>query len=428
MLHQIQRYTFNLGAIALTLSTSAIAVAPSFAQTTSIPITGGNFSVNVTSAGAVTAGTGNVTVLTPVGTATITSLAGTTPTTTSLTTTNGTLDIQGKSTGTVNFDVGSKATFTDADTTIKGKIDTVSVGNTPIAAPVNVSALTGDATVTGKIATGSSILVPNTSITAAPADKTVIPITGGSFDVISFIGGPTTDVKTSVLTPFGTAKFTKFTYGTIQNLSGNNTIATDDQLRATGKVSGTAAVSKTQVSEFTDADIAVLGTVTASQDLGASVSVKGDITGGSLVVPTSTVTNFPATSNPDSIILIVANPKLLRLVKEDARFVLPKKFKFLTLLVSNNSLLSYTESKPSKVGDAETVNIGSDDATDATIFLSFKKINIFPVAHEVSLSPILVVGKIPPGQAKRQRLVLVGMGSRLIPGFGVNVKVESDDD
>ncbi|MDX2254405.1 MAG: hypothetical protein NW214_02715 [Pseudanabaenaceae cyanobacterium bins.39] len=427
MLHRIQQYTFNLGAIALTLGASAIAVSPSIAQTTSVPITGGSFSVNVTSAGAVTAGANAVTVLTPVGTATITSLTGTTPTTTSLTTTNGTLDIQGKSTGTVNFDVGSKANFTDADTTIKGTIDGVSVGNTPVTTPVNVSALTGDATVTGKIATGSSILVPNSSITAAPSDKTVIPITGGSFDVVSFIGGPTTDVKTSVLTPFGTAKFTKFTYATIENLSGASTIADNDALRATGKVSGTAAVSKTQISEFTDADIAVLGTVTASQNLGASVSVKGNITGGSIVVPTSTVTNLPATSNPDSIILVIANPKLLKLVKSDFRFISLSKFKYLTILVSNDSLLSYTESKPTKVGDSEPVNIGSNDATDATIFLSFKKINIFPVAQEVALSPVLLVGKIPPGQAKKQKVVLVGMGSRLIPGFGINVKVENDD-
>ena len=73
MLTRIKQYTFNLGAIALTLTASAIAVNPSLAQTTSVPITGGNFSVNVTSAGAVSNTGAGITVLTPVGTAQITS-------------------------------------------------------------------------------------------------------------------------------------------------------------------------------------------------------------------------------------------------------------------------------------------------------------------------------------------------------------------
>ena len=62
------------------------------------------------------------------------------------------------------------------------------------------------------------------------------------------------------------------------------------------------------------------------------------------------------------------------------------------------------------------------------MFLSFQKTVLFPAAYEVALTrPVYVVGKIPPGQLKKQRVVFVGMGSRLMPGFGVVSKVENDD-
>lgn len=45
MLTRIKNYTFNLGAIAITLGATAIGASPLLAQTTSVPITGGSFTV-----------------------------------------------------------------------------------------------------------------------------------------------------------------------------------------------------------------------------------------------------------------------------------------------------------------------------------------------------------------------------------------------
>ncbi|MBD2176736.1 hypothetical protein H6F42_07390 [Pseudanabaena sp. FACHB-1998] len=421
MLTRIKNYTFNLGAIAITLGASAIVSAPSFAQTTSIPITGGSFTVNVTNAATNNVTSTAVTVLTPVGTATVSALSGTTVGTTNLTTGNN-FDIAGKSTGSVNFDTGKTATFTDANTTIKGKI-------VDSASTANISALTASETIKGSIQTGSSIDVLTSSISTLPTNNIVVPITGGSFDVIRFTDGTVSNTKTTVLTPFGTANLTSLTYATLDNLNGASIFKVGDDIRGAGKASGTVAVDTTKISKFTDANIATLGTVKTATDLGgASFNLKGDVTGGNLVVPSSSVTTLPPTSNLGSIILIVANPKLLKLVSSESKFTSLEKFKFLVVLSKNSELLSYTESKSTEVSNAETVSIGDSNVTDSVIFLSFKKIVLFPVSHEVSFKrPVLVVGKVSPGQLKKQRVVFVGMSSRLISGFGTVAKVEQDD-
>ena len=429
MLTRIKRHTFNMGAIALVLGASSAIAAPSMAQTasgatTSIPITGGSFTVNVTNAATNNVTSSKVTVLTPVGTAQVTSLSGTTAGTTNLAVGNA-FDIVGKSTGSVKFDTGTSANFTDANTTIKGKVVTTSKTG-------NVSALTAAAEVEGAIQKDSSIEVLSSSISAVPENTKVIPITGGSFDVIKFVGNPVENIKTTVLTPFGTANFKTFSYATLDNLNGASVFKTGDDLRGTAKASGTVAVGNNQISEFSNADVAVLGTVKTVNDLGgASTGLKGDVTGGNLSVPTSSITTLPPTSNLGSIVLIVANPKLLNLVKKEPKFADLSKFKYLTVLVTNTQLLTYSETKTTSVSNAQPVSIGTSNAIDSVVFISFKKISLFPIASEVSFKrPIILVGKIPPGQAKKQRVVFVGMGSRIMPGFGVIPRVESggDDD
>jgi len=423
MLTRIKQYTFNLGAIALTLTASAIAVNPSLAQTTSVPITGGNFSVNVTSAGAVSNPTGaGITVLTPVGTAQITSLTGTTLTSTPLTT-NGAFDIQGTSTnGYVKFDDGRTSTFTNAQSTIKGSISTVN-GATPSGSPV--SALASPATVVGSIKTGSSIQVPTSSISALPANTVIVPITSGTFDVVRF--SSTTVVNnspTTILTPYGTAQLTKFEYATIDNLNGSNVFNVNDEVRGTALASGSIP---TKVSTFTDAKAAVIGTVTTtSLNSNSSVNLKGNITSGNLIVPASSTTALPTVSN-ESILILLNNRQLFKLVGLSPSFLASSKTKFLLVLVNNQSLLNYVESKSTEVSSTEPVSIGNGNAVDSLVFLSFQKTVLFPTTYEVALTrPVYVVGKIPPGQLKKQRVVFVGMGSRLMPGFGVVYKVEND--
>ena len=424
MLTRIKQYTFNLGAIALTLTASAIAVNPSLAQTTSVPITGGNFSVNVTSAGAVSNPTGaGITVLTPVGTAQITSLTGTTLTSTPLTT-NGAFDIQGTSTnGSVNFDDGRTSTFTNAQSTIKGSISTVN-GATPSGSPV--SALASPATVAGLIKTGSSIQVPTSSISALPANTVIVPITSGTFDVVRF--SSTTVVNnspTTILTPYGTAQLTKFEYATIDNLNGSNVFNVNDEVRSTALASGSIP---TKVSTFTNAKAAVIGTVTTtSLNSNSSVNLKGNITSGNLIVPASSTTALPTVSN-ESILILLNNRQLFKLVGLSPSFLASSKTKFLLVLVNNQSLLNYVESKSTEVSSTEPLLIGNSNAVDSLVFLSFQKTVLFPAAYEVALTrPVYVVGKIPPGQLKKQRVVFVGMGSRLMPEFGVVSKVENDD-
>ena len=424
MLTRIKQYTFNLGAIALTLTASAIAVNPSLAQTTSVPITGGNFSVNVTSAGAViNTGTG-ITVLTPVGTAQITSLTGTTLTSTPLTT-NGAFDIQGTSTnGSVNFDDGRTSTFTNAQSTIKGSISTVN-GAAPVGASP-VSALASPATVVGSIKTGSSIQVPTSSISALPANTVIVPITSGTFDVVRF--SSTTVVNnspTTILTPYGTAQLTKFEYARIDNLNGLDVFNVNDEVRGTASASGSIP---TKVSTFTDAKAAVIGTVTTtSLNSNSSVNLKGNITSGNLIVPASSTTALPTVSN-ESILILFNNRQLFKLVGLSPSFLASSKTKFLLVLVNNQSLLNYVESKSTEVSSTEPVLIGNSNAVDSLVFLSFQKTVLFPATYEVALTrPVYVVGKIPPGQLKKQRVVFVGMGSRLMPGFGVVSKVENDD-
>lgn len=425
MLTRIKQYTFNLGAIALTLTASAIAVNPSLAQTTSVPITGGKFSVNVTSAGAVSNPTGaGITVLTPVGTAQITSLTGTTLTSTPLTT-NGAFDIQGTSTnGSVNFDDGRTSTFTNAQSTIKGSISTVN-GAAPVGASL-VSALASPATVVGSIKTGSSIQVPTSSISALPANTVIVPITGGSFDVVRFTSGTVTGNVPTVLTPYGTAQLTNFTYKTLDNLNrSTGEFFANDEVRITGEASGSIS---DKVTTFSNAKTAIVGNVkTVTPNGMVSSTLKGDITGGNLIVPASSTAALPTVSN-ESILILLNNRQLFKLVGLSPSFLASSKTKFLLVLVNNQSLLNYVESKSTEVSSTEPVLIGNGNAVDSLVFLSFQKTVLFPATYEVALTrPVYVVGKIPPGQLKKQRVVFVGMGSRLMPGFGVVSKVENDD-
>lgn len=427
MLTRIKRYQFNLGAIAITLVGAAIAASPAHSQTTQVPITGGTFTVGVTSAATNNATATAVTVLTPVGTANISALSGTVTGTTVLNNGNDFNITNGRSTGTVNFDTGSTATFTDADTSIKGKITTTTNAGTQVNA---LGAAT--ATVTGNIQKDSFINVPNTSISALPANTVVVPITGGTFDLVNTNGGPVTNVKTTLLTPFGTIGLTKFEYTNLFKINTTTTsnIESSDQIRATAKASGTAAVSQNQISQFTDANVAVVGTVgSATSNGGVSTSLKGNVTGGSLVVPSSSVTSVPTNTNVASVILVAANPQLFALVSKEPKYFSADKFKFLQILSTNSRLLIYTNSKSSQLVNTRPVSLG-DDAVDSLVFLSFRNISIFPVSYEASLvRPVYLVGKLPRGLAKKQRVVFVGMGSRLIPGFGLAPKVvDSDDD
>ncbi len=427
MLTRIKRHQFNLGAIAITLVGAVIAASPAHSQTTQVPITGGTFTVNVTNAATNNATSTAVTVLTPVGTATVSALSGTVSGSTALNTGNDFNITNGRSTGTVNFDTGSTANFTDADTSIKGKITTTTNAGTQVDA---LGAAT--ATVTGNIQKDSFINIPNTSITPLPANTVVVPITGGTFDLVNTTGGPVTNVKTTVLTPFGTVGFSKFEYTNLFKINTTTTanIESGDQIRGIGKASGTAAVSQNQISQFTDANVAVVGTVnSATSNGGVSTSLKGNVTGGSLVVPSSSITTVPTNTNVASVILIAANPQLFQLVSKEPKYFSADKFKFLQILSTNTRLLTYTESKSSQLVNTRPVGLGTE-AVDSLVFISFRNISIFPVSYEASLvRPIYLVGKLPRGLSKKQKVVFVGMGSRLVPGFGIVPKVvESDDD
>ena len=344
MLTRIKNYTFNLGAIAITLGATAIAASPSLAQTTSVPITGGNFSVNVTNAGAVTSNPNGITVLTPVGTAQITSLTGTTATTTPLSA-NGAFDIQGTSTnGSVNFDDGRTANFTNAQSTIKGEISKVNgatpVGNSP------VSGLITPATVEGSIKTGSSIQVPTSSISALPANTVIIPITGGTFDVVRFASTTVVNSNpTTVLTPYGTAQLTKFDYATLDNLNGTSVFNVNDEVRGTALASGSIP---SKVSPFTNAKAAVIGTVTTTAtNSNGSVNLKGNITSGNFIVPASSATTLPSVSN-ETILLLLNNRQLFKLVGLSPSLLAPGQNKFLVSIVNNQSLFNYVDSKSSE--------------------------------------------------------------------------------
>jgi hypothetical protein len=473
MLTRIKNYTFNLGAIAITLGATAIGVSPSLAQTTSVPITGGSFTVNVTNAATNNVNSTAVTVLTPVGTAQVSALSGTTAGTTNLTAGNS-FDIVGKSTGSVNFDTGTTANFTNADTTIKGKVVTTT-------APGNVSALAAPATVTGSIQKDSFIQVPTANISALPANTVVIPITSGKFDVTRFNDGTTVGNSIpTVLTPYGSAQLTKFTFQTLNSLSRTtNDFFVEDEVRATGLASGSIP---TQVGTFTDAKTAIVGTLKTATLNGGTYTLKGDITSGNLIVPSS-ATTVPSTST-ETILIIVKNPKLLKLVGLSPKFLAPGKSKFLLVLVNNQSLLNYVESKSSEVEDSDPVSLGNSNAVDKLVFVNLQKKNIYyfsEVSYQALLTAIASSSNTSNNSSNNTsnnssnntsnnssnntsnnssnntsnnssnntsnnssnntsintstqvvRVVFVGLPSRLIPGFGTVVKVERlnsrDDD
>jgi hypothetical protein len=445
MLNRIKNYTFNLGAIAITLGATAIAVSPSLAQTTSVPITGGNFTVNVTNAATNNVNSTAVTVLTPVGTAQISALSGTTAGTTNLTVGNS-FDIVGKSTGSVNFDTGTTANFTNADTTIKGKIDSTTGTGT-------VSGLAATATVVGSIQKNSFIQVPTANISALPANTVVIPITSGKFDVTRFTDGTTVGNSIpTVLTPYGTAQLTSFTFQTLNNLNRTtNDFFVDDDVRATGLASGSIP---TQVGTFTNAKTAIVGTLkTVTANGLVSSTLKGDITGGNLIVPSS-ATTLPSVSS-ETILILVNNPQLLKLVGLSPKFLAPGKNKFLLVLVNNQSLLKYVESKASEVGDSDPIALGNGNAVDKLVFVNLNKKNLYYFS-EVSFQALVTAlrnststststtatttttgttttgttttGTTASTSTQVVKVVFVGLPSRLIPGFGMKAKIQRGND
>lgn len=440
MLNRIKNYTFNLGAIAITLGATAIAVSPSLAQTTSVPITGGNFSVNVTSAGAVTSNPNGITVLTPSGTAQITSLTGTTPTTTPLSA-NGVFDIQGTSTnGSVNFDDGRTANFTNAQSTIKGEISKVN-GAAPVG--TTVSSLASPATVEGSIKTGSSIQVPTSSISALPANTVIVPIVGGTFDVVRFASTSVVNNNpTTVLTPYGTAQLTKFEYATLDNLNGTSVFNVNDEVRGTASASGSIP---NKVSPFTNAKAAVVGTVaTTTTNSNGSVNLKGNITSGNFIVPASSATTLPSISN-ETIILLLNNRQLFKLVGLSPSLLAPGQNKFLLLLVNNQGLLNYVNSKSSDLESSDLVSFGDRSAVDKLVFVNLNKKNLYyfsevsfqalvtalrnSTSTSTSTTATTTTGSTTTASTSTQvvKVVFVGLPSRLIPGFGMKAKIQRGD-
>ena len=433
MLNRIKNYTFNLGAIAITLGATAIAVSPSLAQTTSVPITGGSFTVNVNNTATNNVNSTAVTVLTPVGTAQVSALSGTTAGTTNLTVGNS-FDIVGKSTGSVNFDTGTTANFTNADTTIKGKIDSTTASG-------NVSALAAPATVTGSIQKNSFIQVPTANISALPANTVVIPITSGKFDVTRFNDGTTVGNSIpTVLTPYGTAQLTSFTFQSINNLNRTDSqFFVDDDVRATGLASGSIP---TQVGTFTNAKTAIVGTLKTATLSGGTYTLKGDITSGNLVVPSS-ATTLPSVSS-ETILILVNNPQLLKLIGLSPKFLAPGKTKFLLVLVNNQSLLKYVESKSSEVEDSDPVSLGNGNAVDKLVFVNLNKKNFYYFS-EVSFQALVTALRnststststtttttgtttIASTSTQVVKVVFVGLPSRLIPGFGMKAKIQRGD-
>jgi hypothetical protein len=265
-----------------------------------------------------------------------------------------------------------------ADTTIKGKVVTTTT-------PGNVSALAAPATVTGSIQKDSFIQVPTANISALPSNTVVIPITSGKFDVTRFNDGTTVGNSIpTVLTPFGTAQLTKFTFKTLENLNGSSLFAVDDEVRTTGLASGSIP---SKVSTFTDAKTAMVGKLTtATANPNASFTLKGDITGGNLIVPSS-ATTIPNTST-ETILILVNNPKLLKLVGLSPSFLAPGKSKFLLVLVNNQSLLNYIESKSSEFDSSDPVSFGNSNAVDKIVFVNFQKKNLYYFS-EVSYQALL---------------------------------------
>jgi hypothetical protein len=167
-------------------------------------------------------------------------------------------------------------------------------------------------------------------------------------------------------------------------LNGSSLFAVDDEVRTTGLASGSIP---TKVSTFTDAKTAMVGKLTtATANPNASFTLKGDITGGNLIVPSS-ATTIPNTST-ETILILVNNPKLLKLVGLSPSFLAPGKSKFLLVLVNNQSLLNYIESKSSEFDSSDPVSFGNSNAVDKIVFVNFQKKNLYYFS-EVSYQALL---------------------------------------
>ena len=208
-----------------------------------------------------------------------------------------------------------------------------------------------------------------------------------------------------------------------------------NEVRATGLASGSIP---TKVSTFTDAKTAIVGTLTTATDnSNASYTLKGDITSGNLIVPASSATTIPNTST-ETILILVKNPKLLKLVGLNPKFLDSKKSKFLLVLVNNQTLLNYVESKSSQVGDSDPVSLGNSNAVDKLVFVNFGKKNLYyfsEVSYQALLTAIAAKSTSTTTttttttntQTQVTKVVFVGMPSRLFPGFGTVAKLEKRD-
>jgi hypothetical protein len=250
-------------------------------------------------------------------------------------------------------------------------------------------------------------------------------------------------------------------------LNGSSLFAVDDEVRTTGLASGSIP---TKVSTFTDAKTAMVGKLTtATANPNASFTLKGDITGGNLIVPSS-ATTIPNTST-ETILILVNNPKLLKLVGLSPSFLAPGKSKFLLVLVNNQSLLNYVESKSSEFDSSDPVSFGNSNAVDKIVFVNFQKKNLYyfsEVSYQALLTAIANSSNTSNNSSNNTsnnssnntsnnssnntstntstntsnntsnntstntstqvvRVVFVGLPSRLIPGFGTVAKFERRD-
>jgi hypothetical protein len=167
----------------------------------------------------------------------------------------------------------------------------------------------------------------------------------------------------------------------------------------------------------------------------------------------SSATTLPSV-NTETILIIVNNPKLLKLVGLSPKFLAPGKNKFLLVLVNNQSLLNYVESKSSEVEDSDPVSLGNGNAVDKLVFVNLHKKNLYYFS-EVSFQALLTAlrnststststtgstttgstttgstttGSTTTTSTQVVKVVFVGLPSRLIPGFGMKVKIQRGDD
>ena len=158
----------------------------------------------------------------------------------------------------------------------------------------------------------------------------------------------------------------------------------------------------------------------------------------------SSATTLPSVSS-ETILILVNNPQLLKLVGLSPKFLAPSKNKFLLVLVNNQSLLKYVESKASEVGDSDPVALGNGNAVDKLVFVNLNKKNLYyfsevsfqalvtalrnSTSTSTSTTATTTTGTTTTASTSTQvvKVVFVGLPSRLIPGFGMKAKIQRGD-